>query len=390
MNLILKYSAILGASVILASCSNYGYISENDVYMQAPTEINLEENEDDITSFNAFKARNKGAFEQEYKDPRVNQRVRANQIMIINAYHPYGTPYGRHGNGPLGFHGMGWNNSYYASYNGFNSGLGPRMNFGGNYFYYDQMNPFGYGYGYGFGNPGLYHAYGYGYGYNPYGYNPYYGHGYYGNSYYGSGYYGNGYYGNGYYGNNNVSNNPGTNNPPSYYGQRSSLSSNSSRSSYNPSKSMMTGGSSSGYNVNNETLGDSRRGVKKSNAGGSDYNTSGMVNKGGVTSSSGAATNRTVTSTPTRNRMINNHYTPTSSARRTGAVQSHRQAGSTSVQSNRTVTTTRSSGTFNSSLNTRTTSPSIQTSSPRQRAVSSPSGSSSRGSSSSSSSSRRR
>src|SRR5690554_1929138 len=85
-----QFSMLIGAVAILSSCSNYEYISENDVYMQAPTEINLEEDENDLTSFNAFKAREKGIYKDEYRDPRVNERVRMNQLMIMNAYTPFG------------------------------------------------------------------------------------------------------------------------------------------------------------------------------------------------------------------------------------------------------------------------------------------------------------
>src|SRR5690554_1286011 len=154
MNTTIKYMILLGVGVLLTSCSNYGYISENDVYMQAPTEINLEEDENDITSFNAFKARQKGAFTDEYNDPRLNNTMRFNQFMIINAYSPYGNPYGMYrpygiySNRPIGFHGMGWNDPYYNSnfYTGFGMGYGYYGMYGSGMYGTGFYNPYYAGY----------------------------------------------------------------------------------------------------------------------------------------------------------------------------------------------------------------------------------------------------
>lgn len=381
MNTAIKFFTLIGASAFLASCANYGYISENDVYMQAPTEMNLNEDEDDITSFNAFKAKQKGAFEQEYQDPRINQRVRANQIMIINSYGPY---YGSYRNGPLAFHGMGYS-PYGYEYRGFNSGLGFGISYGwGNHFYHNQMDPFGYGFGYG-------------------GYGGHYGNGYYGNNYYGGGYYG-GHYGNGYYngynngyyngfnngyynGNNNI-NNSASNNQATYNGHRGSTSSSSNRSSYyNTTKSLQ--GKNVTSDVNNQANGNSRRDVQKRSAGANDY--SEKFNQNGIRVNKGAVnTSRNVNSTPVHNRVVNNSYTPNTSARRSGVVQERRQSNVT-VQPNRSsgnarsTSTQRNSGTI-SPQSTRTPTPRVQQSTTRPSSFStSPSSSGSSRSSSPSS-----
>src|SRR5690554_2544464 len=129
-----QFSMLIGAVAILSSCSNYEYISENDVYMQAPTEINLEEDENDLTSFNAFKAREKGVFKDEYQDSRVNERVKANYFMLVSSYSPYYQGYGMYSDYPYHYHGMGMQSLFYSGYGfmqrgfGFYSGFGFGMN----------------------------------------------------------------------------------------------------------------------------------------------------------------------------------------------------------------------------------------------------------------------
>jgi len=298
---------LLGGITILSSCSNYGYISENDVYMQKPTEINLDEDENDLTSFNAFKAREKGAFRDEYYDPRVNQRVRLNQFMILNSYMPYGVSYSMFGNYPIRFHGMSMNDPFYYGYvgpaygYGFSSGFGMGM-------YYDRFyNPY----------------YGYGYGYYPYGYGYSYGHGY-------------------GYGYNGISGNQGnpSNNQPVHYGKRNSLTSSSNRSSSYPksyTKQALPDQSSS-YDVNDQTLGTSRREISRRHAGASEFSNNGkpnntnFSNQGGVTNSMGIS----------HQRVVNQNYTPNSSARRSGAVEVQR---SLNMNSTRGVSGTQNSAT---------------------------------------------
>lgn len=292
------FSILIGAVAVLSSCSNYGYISENDVYMQTPTEINLEENENDLTSYNAFKANKKGAFTQNYRDPRANETMRFNQMMIMSSYMPYGTMPGRYMNGPMAFHGMGYGQFYpYGFYTG--HGMGLRAMYGSHYGYYDNFGP-------------------YGYGYNPY--NPYYSNHYSYTNY--GGYYGGGYYGGGYYNGNQNQTNPGSSQPV-YYGNRSSISSSSNRSSSYPNtyqnKSAQT--TKSAYDVNDQTLGSSRRGVQKSHAGSSDYSNSGQPNNSkAVTNTAGQVKG----SGAVHQRTVNQVYTPSSSARRSGAVQTQR------------------------------------------------------------------
>ena len=291
------FSILLGAITVLSSCSNYGYISENDVYMQAPTEINLEENENDLTSFNAFKAREKGAFRDEYRDPRVNERVRMNQFMIMSSYMPFGmgygpymSPYGMYNNGPIGFHGMAMYGFGYGNYTVGHHGI-----YDGFYNHYGfGYNPYGYGY-----NP-----YGYGYGNYAYGYNPY-------------------YYGGGYY--NGINDNPNTPtvSQPVHYGNRTPLTSSSNRSSsyQKTSYKQPIEAPTSSYDVNDQSLGTSRREVQKKYTGTNTYNNNGKPNnsnysnsQSGYDSNSGAAHQRTATQ----------NYTPNASARRSGAVQSQR------------------------------------------------------------------
>lgn len=382
MNTSIKNIIFIAVGALVASCSNYGYISENDVYMQAPTEMNLEEDENDITSFNAFKARQKGAFTDEYTDPRLNNRMRFNQFMIINAYNPYGSSYGMY-NRPIGFHGMGWNDPYYNS--NFYTGIG-----------------MSYGIGYGMGGYGYNGMYGNSF-YSPYGFhNPYYaGYGY--NPYYHGGY--GGYYGGGYYG--GGSNNTGAGHQQTvYYGQRRSLSSSSKRSSQYSSqqfkKSTSPNSSAMNYDVNNQTLGNSRRNVKRKYAGGNEYSTysnkNGTFTHNGVPVKSGQKNSYQHNSNSAHRRAVNKSYTPTSSARRSGVVQqSSRRSGVTAPSNHRGASsTTRSRSNVrqtrsaqpksNATRSTRISSPQ-RSSSPRST---SPSSGSSRRSSGSSSSSGRR
>ncbi|HZH86889.1 MAG TPA: hypothetical protein VFD77_06195 [Brumimicrobium sp.] len=293
MRLKIHFSILLGAVTVLSSCSNYGYISENDVYMQAPTEVNLEEDENDLTSFNAFKAREKGEFRDEYRDPRANETMRFNQFSIMSSYMPYGVMPGMYSS--MGFHGMGY--SPYFSYGvGFYTGygMGLRAMYGNHYGYYDMYRP-------------------YGFGYSPYSY---------GSGYYGSGYYGGGYYGGGYY--NGIQNytNP-VPSQPVHYGNRNTISSASNRSSsYQKSYTKQAlPVSTSAYNVNDQTLGTSRREVGRRYAGSSDYSNNGKPNTGNFKSSQSGNIKTTGAVQQSR---VNQNYTPNSSARRSGAVQTQR------------------------------------------------------------------
>jgi len=366
MNTAIKIFVLLGAGAFLASCSSYRYISENDVYMQVPTEINLEEDENDITSFNAFKARQKGAFDQEYQDPRINDRMFMNQIMLTNSYRPFGTSQYMFRNRPMAFHGMGFYDPFYNNhYRGFNSGIGFGMRgYGMHGMYGNGFNsPFGYG------NP-------YGFGYDPF---------------FNGGFYGNSFYGNGYHGglaNNNYNNSPNIS-QPTFYGHRGSMSSCSSF--YSNSKSMQGTNSSGSYDINNQQLGTSRRAVQRKYAGGSDYNKG--FNNNGVPNSNGMVpnANNRMNKAPVHHRAVNNRYTPNSSARRSGVVQESRRSGITG-QPNRSGASPSNSGVSNQRP-TRTVSPSSRTQQVQSRGRSystSPSSSGSSRNSSPSSTSRRR
>ncbi|HLV41857.1 MAG TPA: hypothetical protein VKY37_06235 [Brumimicrobium sp.] len=296
----IQFSILLGAITVLSSCSNYGYISENDVYIQAPTEINLEEDENDLTSFNAFRAREKGAFTQNYKDPRANETMRFNQMSIMASYMPFGVIHGRYTNVPIAFHGMGYSPfhspSFYTGY-----GMGLRAMYGNQFGNYYAYGPYGYGSGFG--------------------YDPYYG-GYYGNSYYGNGYYGGGYYGGGYYNGIQHQSNPEPSQPV-HYGNRSSLTSSSNRSSsyQNTYYQKSAQPTKSAYDVNDQTLGTSRRDVQKRYAGSGDYSNNGQPNKSKSTVGNTSGSSNMGVS---HQRAVNQNYTPNSSARRSGAVQSQR------------------------------------------------------------------
>lgn len=386
MRLTIKILFMLGAGALLSSCSNYSYISENDVYMQKPTEINLGEDENDLTSFNAFKAKQKGAFTDEYKDPRGNTRMQMNQFLIISSYQPFGSSYGMFNNRPIAFHGMNnhnfYNNPFMSS--GFYSGYGMYNGYGthgmyGNGFY-SPYSPFGYHSPFGYGSP-------YGYGYN---------------SYYGSGYYG-GYGGYGGY-DNVVDGNSGESASQNiFYGQRRSLTSSSNRSSnYQNNQFKSYGTSNVSYDVNDQSLGESRRDVERRNAGGSDYNkkNGSKFTYNGVPIENKNEVQGQQSRTNEHRRAVSNSYTPNASARRSGVTNASRRsrttpstnrqgAGSTSRRTNSSSNAQRSP-----SIQSRGNSSSTPRMSTPQRSSSSPSrsssGGSSRRSSGSSSSSGRR
>jgi len=134
----------------LGGCSSYGVISENDVYMQKPTQVNLAEDENDITSFNAFQARQEGKYNDKYLIDEMHNRAYIGAMLYGGRPMPGIIGFNR----PIGFHGMPYmyyqNSFFYQGtwgYNPYTSGA------------------FGYGYPYA-GNL-------YGYPYSPYGINNY-------------------------------------------------------------------------------------------------------------------------------------------------------------------------------------------------------------------------
>ncbi|MCO5268195.1 MAG: hypothetical protein M9897_04785 [Brumimicrobium sp.] len=197
-----KYLWVAGSLLTLSGCANYGYISENDVYLQKPTEIVLNQDETDLTSFNSFMARQRGHYQDEYVDPRFTNKARA-------MHYSYGLMAGPYWYSvrPIGFVGVGqtpWDYGFDAWAYG-----------GSNYWLYAYQNSM-------WGPYGYYNRYNY---YDMWGMYPY--------SSYPAYYYGNSYYP--YYPNYGFSspNNTSTNN--GYYnGPRTSVSSSSHRSSSYP------------------------------------------------------------------------------------------------------------------------------------------------------------
>lgn len=282
-------------SVTLFGCAQYGMISENDVYLQKPTALSADDDETDITSYNAYKARQRGVYQDQYLIDQMHDR-RLIGSMLYGVRPMFGTPYP-----PGSFVLWGYRSPilFYQNSHYFNS-------------YYTWNRPWNYGYGFGCG-------------YNPY--NPY-----------ASGMYGCGYspfnsYGNGYgYGQPNTGQNfAGNNNPTTssnhFTGRpRLSLSSNSSRSSTYPAtlkSSALQPVSSSA--VNNQTQGTSRRAVRSKQQ----VRSSHMPFKTNThTGSSYTRTNysqgqrRNSTRSSSYNRT--NTYTPSQSARRSGVARTPR------------------------------------------------------------------
>lgn len=314
MRVEIKILGIASTVLLLSSCANYGYISENDVYYQKPTEISLDEDETDITSFNAFNARQRGLFRDEYVDPRINQRSMHNQFMLRASYMPFDSWYGWN-NSPMAFHGMGYN-SFYGNYYGF---------------------PYRYGYGYGmygphygsFANPYLYDMYAYGssYYYNPYhygfanhyGYNPYYHGGFYGGYYGGQG---------SYYGENVGNNNQGT----YHYGHRSASNANSRRSSNYENtlkKTQVTQGNV--YTANSKTAVARRHAANMSSSNNVASTTTRATGASRAVSSRntvGSVGNARRSSTAVQSTAnVNRTYTPNNSMQRRTGVSTHRNSG---------------------------------------------------------------
>ncbi|RFC54825.1 hypothetical protein [Brumimicrobium aurantiacum] len=345
----IKYLIPIVLGGILASCSNSSYISENDVYMQAPTKLDLNEDQDDITSFNAFKARQEGLFQDEYMDPRANPVMIRNQFALRASYMPFGMMFYN----PTNFHGMS-NRFYFGSgviYTG--HGMGLTGMYGNPY-----NSPFG---GYDFAWNNNYYPYGTGY------YNgcPNYG-----------------YYGGGYATNNAYQSSVGN----VYYGPRNSMTSSSRRSSFTSAQSIGQKSAAQSNHIISRNTTVSKSTIEKRNAGGRDYTSSVERN----TSNSGlvsSASRRTGTAISNSQRNSST-YSPSSSARRSGISTTSVSRTTPSGSSTRQGTTATPS---NRGVNTRTSSPRVQQSTSRQGSFSTSSrSSSSRGSGSSSSSSSRR
>lgn len=315
MRVELKFFGIISAVALLSSCANYGYISENDVYYQKPTEIALEEDETDITSFNAFNARQRGAFRDEYVDPRLNQRSMRNNFALRASYMPFGMAYGWN-NSPMAFHGMGYNSFYRYPYS-YGFGMGGHYGSFANPYYYDM---------YAYGSSYHYNPYHYGYS-NHYGYNPYYHGGHYGGYYGGSG---------SYYSGSTFGSNQGT----YYYGHRSSSNSSSRRSSnYSNTlkKSEVTKGNV--YSSGTKSVTERRDvNINKGNV------VTGQRGTTGVSRGTVAGARNTAVSTQTRSSatarpttaVVNRNYSPNASSQRTRVSNTSGRSSATTSPAHRT------------------------------------------------------
>lgn len=196
MKTAVKYLMGCGILALLSSCAGYNTISENDVYMQRPTALNLNEDESDLTSYNAFVARQEGKYKVEDQDPRYHKRRRfSNHAVVVTGMLGYGNGYSYSMyNDPF------YRNSLFYNSNGmFNRYRYPYIGYSS----YGYYNPYGYGY---------YNPYNYGYGYYAE-YSPFHPYSPYGNFYLSNNSFGYPYYGgNDYY----VGNNWGAFNSPIY------------------------------------------------------------------------------------------------------------------------------------------------------------------------------
>lgn len=308
---ILYLSAI---GLLFASCASYGVISDNDVYLQKPAAIDLTDDQEDITSFNAYKAGRQGAFQN--GDPRL-RNTNARAFATYNTRFMFGTYYNP-------FH------SYYPT---------DPFIWGRPYYYFYGLNSPMYG-------MNTYFAPGFGHNYGGYGYlSPYYSHNYYGVNYIGP---------NSNYSWYNTSGNSsffGSSSNNQFYGHRTPLSGNSRRSSAHPqtleskmhnnvkpSKSSYYSKNHSPKNIQNRrTVSNSEREYVRPNIN---------ANRGTTTNYSGSNRNVNVSSanqrrtSPSASSYRNRSYSPSNTARRSGTV-------------NRSNVDRRTSGTYNSSNNAR-------------------------------------
>lgn len=343
--------------IFVAGCAQYGMISENDVYMQKPTALSTGEDESDLTSYNAYKARERGAYEDRYLIDQMYDR-RYYGTLLYGGSFMGGTPF-YSGNfitwgymNPI----RGYQNTYY-----FNS-------------FYNWNRPWTYAYGYGYNpyNPYANGIFGYGYPtYYPFG-TPY------GTYPYGS--------------NNMIPNNNVSTAGNHFSGQkRFSLSSNAPRSSSYPatlkSNTPGNGGSSSG---NLSTTGTSRRAAGKQSVQSShmpfkNSSANGSSSQNYVNNTGGSYrtySTRSSRKNVSQSRSTRTQYTPSRSARNSGVTRTPRTTSNyerTGYSNSSTRRTTSGSSSRSPSYNSRTRSVSSSS-----RSVG---GSRSTGSSSSSSSS---
>lgn len=344
---LIRFSTLTLIATLLVGCAQYGIISENDVYIQKPTTLSTNEDESDLTSYNAYKARERGAYQDEYLIDQMHDRRLIGSLLYGNQsmfYMPFTTsnyiPWGYHS--PI----LAYQNTHY-----FNS-------------FYNWNRPWTYNFGYGYG----------GYAYNPYS-----------NGFFGYGY--SPFFHNhiNYSGQSVFINNANVNASQNYYTgkPRLTLSSNSSRSSSYPS-TLKSANYQHDFDptVNDQTQGTSRRAAGRKSAIRSshmpfkerDYNNINSTN-----------TRNTSNSSRNYNSSGSTRYTPSQSARRSGIARSTRPTVNSS--SNRGNTQQVYRGSSNQSRGTNYSTRTRSSQSVGSRSVG---GSSSRSSGSSSSSSSRR
>jgi hypothetical protein len=349
---LIRFSTLTLIATLLVSCAQYGIISENDVYIQKPTALSTNDDESDLTSYNAYKARERGEYQDEYLIDQMHDRRLIGTLLYGNQsmfFMPFTTssyiPWGYHS--PI----LAYQNTHY-----FNS-------------FYNWNRPWTYNYGYGYG----------GYAYNPYN-----------NGYFGYGYSPFFHNHNNYSGQSVLINNTNVNASQNYYTgkPRVTLSSNSSRSSSYPSTLKSAGyQQNSDPLINDQTQGSSRRvSGRKTTVRSShmpfkeeDYNKIEGSNNGNMMNSSRNNSSRSYNSTE------RNRYTPSQSAKRNGIARSTRSTVGGSTNRSNTQQVYRGS-----SNQPRSTNYSTRTRSSQSTGARSVGGSSSRSSGSSSSSSSRR
>lgn len=355
-----RVSALIIFVLLVTGCAQYGMISENDVYMQKPTDLSAGEDESDLTSYNAYKARERGVYEDRYLIDQMYDRRYYGTLL-------YGGPF-------MG--GIPFYSGSFISWGYMNPIRGYQNTFYYNSFY-NWNRPWTYAYGYGYNpyNPYANGVFGYGYpNYSPYGYP----------------------YGSFPYGGNNMVANNGTASGNHFSGQkRFSLSSNAPRSSSYPatlkSNNPQNGGSSSG---SLSTSGTSRRAAGKQSVQSSHMpfkNNSANSSSNKNYSNNGGANVRTYSTGNNRgnvsqSRSTRTQYTPSRSARNSGVTRAPRTTNNyqrSGYSNSSTRRTTSGSSSRSPSYNTRTRS--VSSSSSRSVGGSRSSGSSSSSSSSSNS-----
>lgn len=88
----------------VSSCNIYGVVAEDDVYVQGPSKLNLQEDPNDMTTFNSYRAGRQGRFQTQYNTPRRNTSIG----MMAGFGNPWGPTMGMHSGWGMN-HGWGMN-----------------------------------------------------------------------------------------------------------------------------------------------------------------------------------------------------------------------------------------------------------------------------------------